>query len=118
MRSHLSARSRLTLFYTSLFAVGGGALVLITYVLVAHSLHTTTTTRIPPAIQQALAKCLQAASQRGGVHSEVMQKCAAVYSSGVRAGASAQRGSTLTHQRGESGVLGSWGLGVLGLPDP
>jgi signal transduction histidine kinase len=83
--------------YTSLFALGGAGLVLITYLLVAHTLHSTTTTRIPPAIQPALARCLQAASQRGGVRSDVMQKCSAVYANGVQAGAAAQRGTTLTH---------------------
>ena len=97
MRRHLSARSRLTVVYTSLFALGGAGLVLITYLLVAHTLHSTTTTRIPPAIQPALARCLQAASQRGGVRSDVMQKCSAVYANGVQAGAAAQRGTTLTH---------------------
>ena len=97
MRSHLSARARLTLLYTSLFALGGAALVLITYLLVAHSLHSTTTTTTPRGIQPALAKCLQAASQRGGLRSDVMQKCAAVYANGVQAGAAAQRGTTLTH---------------------
>jgi signal transduction histidine kinase len=94
---HLSARSRLTLLETTLFALGGAALVVITYVLVAHSLSTTTTVTIPPAIRQALAKCLQAASQHGGVRSDLMQKCAAVYTSGVRAGAAAQRSTTLAH---------------------
>ena len=94
MRSHLSARSRLTLLYASLFALGGTALVLITYLLVAHTLHSTTKTRIPPGIQQALEQCLRAAQTgRAGV----MQKCAAVYASGVQAGASAQRSTTLTH---------------------
>jgi signal transduction histidine kinase len=83
--------------YTSLFALGGAGLVLITYLLVAHTLHSTTTTRIPPAIQPALARCLQAASQRGGVRSDVMQKCSAVYANGVQAGAAAQRGTTLAH---------------------
>ena len=97
MRIHLSARWRLTLLYTSLFAVGGAALVSITYLLVAQTLHSTTPTTTPPAIQPALARCLQAASQRGGVHSEVMQKCAQVYASGVQAGAAAQRSTTLTH---------------------
>ncbi len=97
MRSHLSARSRLTPLYTSLFALGGAALVSITYLLVAHSLHNTTTSTIPPSIQPALARCLQAASQRGGVRSNVMQKCAQVYASGVQAGAAAQRSTTLTH---------------------
>jgi signal transduction histidine kinase len=94
VRSHLSARSRLTLLYTSLFTLGGAALVLITYLLVAHTLHSTTATRIPRGIQQALERCLQAA-QTGGAG--VMQKCAAVYASGVQAGASAQRSTTLTH---------------------
>ena len=94
MRSGLSARSRLTLLYTSLFALGGAALVLITYLLVARTLHSTTKTSIPPRVQQALEQCLQAAqSGRAGV----MHKCAAVYASGVQAGASAQRSTTLTH---------------------
>jgi signal transduction histidine kinase len=96
VRSHLSARSRLTLLYTSLFALGGAALVLITYLLVAHGLHTTTTPRIPPGIQPKLAKCLFAASQSGG-GSEAMQQCSALYINGVQAGASAQRSTTLTH---------------------
>jgi len=94
VRSHPSARSRLTLLYTSLFTLGGTALVLITYLLVAHTLHPTATPTIPPAIQQALERCLQAA-QKGAPG--VMQKCAAVYASGVQAGAAAQRSTTLTH---------------------
>jgi signal transduction histidine kinase len=94
VRSHLSARSRLTLLYTSLFALGGAALVSITYLLVAHTLHPATATTIPRGVQQALERCLQAA-QTGGAG--VMQKCAAVYASGVQAGAAAQRSTTLTH---------------------
>ena len=66
MRSHLSARSRLTLLYTSLFTLGGTALVLITYLLVAHSLHPTTATTIPRSIQQAIARCVKAAQTGGG----------------------------------------------------
>jgi signal transduction histidine kinase len=94
VRKHLSARSRLTLLYASLFTLGGAALVLITYLLVANTLHPTTTTTIPPGVQQALGKCLEAA-QKGGAG--VMRKCALVYASGVQAGASAQRSTTLTH---------------------
>jgi signal transduction histidine kinase len=94
VRSHLSARSRLTLLYALLFALGGTALVLITYLLVTHTLHPATTPPIPQSIQQALARCLQAA-QKGGAG--VLQKCAAVYASGVQAGASAQRSTTLSH---------------------
>jgi signal transduction histidine kinase len=97
VRSHLSARSRLTLLYTSLFAVGGAALVLITYLLVAHTLHSTTIARIPPGIQPALTRCLAAASQHGGAASDVIKKCGAVYAHGVQAGAAAQRSTTLTH---------------------
>jgi signal transduction histidine kinase len=94
VRRQLSARSRLTLLYASLFALGGAALVLITYLLVGHTLHNKTKTRISPEVQQALEQCLRAAQTgRAGV----MQKCAAVYASGVQAGASAQRSTTLAH---------------------
>ena len=94
MSRHLSARSRLTLLYTSVFTLGGAALVVITYLLVAHTLHRKTNTRIPQGIQHALEQCLRAAQTgRPGV----MQKCAAVYASGVQAGAAAQRATTLTH---------------------
>ena len=77
MRSHLSARSRLTLLYTSLFALGGAALILITYLLVAHTLHsTTTTTAIPQAIQEAIAQCVKERRPPGGVSAaRVTQKC-------------------------------------------
>jgi len=53
---HLSARSRLTLLYASLLALGGAGLVLITYLLVAHTFHDTTTTSIPPGVQQEIAQ--------------------------------------------------------------
>jgi len=90
----LSARSRLTLLYTALFALGGTALVLITYLLVANTLHPTATPRIPASVQRALEQCLRAArTGRAGV----MQKCAAVYANGVQAGAAAQRSTTLAH---------------------
>jgi signal transduction histidine kinase len=94
VRTYVSARSRLTLLYASLFALGGAALVLITYLLVANTLHPTTTPRISPRVQRALEQCLQAA--RTG-HAGVMQKCAAVYANGVQAGAAAQRATTLAH---------------------
>jgi signal transduction histidine kinase len=97
VRAHLSARSRLTLLYTSLFALGGAALLLITYLLVAHNLHSKVPTTTPPAVQRELARCFQAASQHGGLRSTVMQKCSALYVNGVQAGAAAQRTTTLTH---------------------
>jgi signal transduction histidine kinase len=99
----------LTFLYTSLFALGGAALVAITYLLVAHGLRTTTTTTIPPDVQQSLTQCLNAA-QTGGAR--VMQKCAAVYAHGVQAGASAQRRTTLSHLLTYS-VLGLAGATLL-----
>ncbi|HEY2670600.1 MAG TPA: HAMP domain-containing sensor histidine kinase [Rugosimonospora sp.] len=98
MRGHLSARSRLTLLYTSLFALGGTALVLVTYLLVAHALHTTTTTKIPAPVQQAIDECVAAAQAAGSDSTaKATDKCAAIYANGVQAGASAQRSTTLTH---------------------
>ena len=97
MSRPLSARSRLTLVYTSLFAVGGATVVLITYLLVAHTLNRATPTTIPTATRPALERCLQAASDRGGVSSSVLRKCGEVYANGVRAGVTAQRNTTLTH---------------------
>jgi signal transduction histidine kinase len=101
VRSHLSARSRLTLLYTSLFALGGAALVLITYLLVAHTLPNTTTTtqqQIPKEIQRAIDTCV-AESQAAGSDSatRAKQKCTKLYARGVQAGAAAQRRTTLTH---------------------
>jgi signal transduction histidine kinase len=110
VRRHLSARSRLTLVYASLFALGGAALILITYLLVAHSLHSTTTTGIRASIQPALGKCVAAAQTRGGAG--VLDKCAALYASGVQAGASAQRSTTLAHLLGYS-LLGLAGVILL-----
>jgi signal transduction histidine kinase len=95
VRRHLSARSRLTLVYASLFTLGGAALVIITYLLVANSLHRATTTRIPRPVQQAIARCMTAVQAHGAPGA--MIKCAAVYAKGVQAGAAAQRATTLTH---------------------
>ena len=95
MRRQLSARSRLTLLYASLFALGGAALVLIIYLLVANTLHSTTATTIPRAIQPAIGKCVVAAKTHGGPGA--LNQCAALYAHGVQAGAAAQRGTTLTH---------------------
>jgi signal transduction histidine kinase len=92
---HLSARSRLTLLYTSLFTLGGSALVLITYLLVAHTLHRTTATTIPRSIQPAIGKCVMAAQTHGGPGA--LNQCARLYAHGVQAGAAAQRSTTLTH---------------------
>ena len=76
MRRHLSARSRLTLLYASLFTLGGAALVLITYLLVAHTLHSTTTTRIPP-VDPARDRAVRQAAQTGvpGAMQQVRRGC-------------------------------------------
>jgi len=98
MRRHLSARSRLTLLYTSLFAAGGGALVLITYLLVAHALRGTITTTPPAPLQDAIARCVAAAQNAGSDSVALAEtKCTDIYASGVLAGASAQRATTLNH---------------------
>jgi signal transduction histidine kinase len=97
VKRYLSARSRLTLLYTSLFALGGAALVLVTYLLVSHSLHRTTPTGIPPVSQQAIARCVKEAQAGGVSPAGPMIKCAALYANGVQAGASAQRSTTLAH---------------------
>jgi signal transduction histidine kinase len=95
VKRHLSARARLTLVYASLFTLGGAALVVITYLLVAHTLGATTTARIPPSILPLIGKCVVAAKTNGGVGA--LRRCAQIYASGVRAGAAAQRGTTLAH---------------------
>jgi signal transduction histidine kinase len=112
VRRYLSARSRLTLLYTSLFTLGGAALVSVTYLLVVHTLHGTTATGIPPASQQAIAQCIKAAQTAGSLASRVVIKCAAVYANGVQAGAAAQRSTTLTHLLAYS-LLGLSGVTLL-----
>jgi signal transduction histidine kinase len=95
VRGHLSARSRLTLIYASLFALGGTALVLVTYLLVTQAVRGATPAT-PPGVQQSVDQCLHLAKTRHSV-ADAMQKCAALYANGVQAGASAQRSTTLTH---------------------
>ena len=94
MTVRLSARSRLTVLYASLFTLGGAALVTITYLLVADTLHSTKTATTSPAVQQLVARCLEAVRTDGP---SAMQKCAVVYANGVQAGAAAQRSTTLGH---------------------
>jgi signal transduction histidine kinase len=95
VRSRLSARSRLTLLYGSLFAAGGAAVVLMTYLLVANTLDNTARARIPPTIQTVIGKCVVAAKTHGG--RRALDQCAALYVHGVRAGEAAQRSTALTH---------------------
>jgi signal transduction histidine kinase len=97
VRSHLSARTRLTLLYASLFTLGGAALAFITYLLVAHALHPTTATTVPRAIQQEIAQCVKMGQTRDDPAADIAVKCGGVYSQGVQAGAAAQRSTTLSH---------------------
>lgn len=98
MRHHLSARFRLTLLYTSLFALGGAALVAITYLLVAHTLHNTRASPSSPAVQRAIAQCVQDAEAGGTSPGDAKSRCAEkLFTNGVQAGASAQRATTLNH---------------------
>jgi signal transduction histidine kinase len=97
VRSHLSARSRLTLLYASLFTLGGAALVLITYLLVADTLHSTTTTTIAPSVRHAIAQCVQEAQTHGAPAAAIAIKCGGLYTQGVQAGAATQRSTTLAH---------------------
>jgi signal transduction histidine kinase len=102
VRRQLSARARLTLVYTSLFALGGGTLVLITYLLVAHALPAKaagdSSGKLPIAVQKAMDRCIEAAQAAGGsTAANAKAKCSALYANGVDVGASAQRSTTLTH---------------------
>ncbi|HEY2594501.1 MAG TPA: ATP-binding protein, partial [Chloroflexota bacterium] len=98
MTSHLSARARLTLLYTSLFMLGGAGLALITYLLVASTLHSTAALTTPPRVQQAVENCFTLLESQGpATPASATQKCAALYTHGVQAGASAQRATTLAH---------------------
>jgi methyl-accepting chemotaxis protein len=93
--TQLSARARLTLLYTTLFALGGGALVTTTYLLVAHTLHSASViVTTPRDVQQKIQQCLTAVEQSGR-SKDAFEKCAAIYANGVRAGVSAQRTTTL-----------------------
>ena len=68
---------------------------MITYLLVARTLHSATASRIPQSIQPAIGKCVLAAQTRGGP--DALDQCARLYAHGVQAGAAAQRSTTLTH---------------------
>jgi signal transduction histidine kinase len=97
VRRHLSARSRLTLLYTSLFTLGGAALIAITIVLVAHTLHDTSTATNPKDVQTKVQACITSAAKHGATSTEALAKCNSLYARGVQAGAAAQRSTTLTH---------------------
>lgn len=96
MTRHLSARSRLTLLYTSLFAACGAVLVLVTYLLVSHNLkYSTKPTQ--QSVEKVIQQCVDAQVAKGGSASDAKKKCSILYANGVKAGASAQRSTTLEH---------------------
>ncbi len=97
MTIRLSARFRLALLYTVLFAAGGATLVTVTYLLVAHSLPAPSTAASPSPTRQAILKCLQAARSGGVTAADAKRTCVALYANGVHAGASAERSRTLAH---------------------
>ena len=97
MTHHLSARSRLTLLYTSLFAACGAVLVVATYLLVSHNLKATTQRTTPEEAARLIQQCVNQATAKGASGGDAKAKCGGLYANGVRAAAAAQRSSTLEH---------------------
>ena len=94
-RPHLTARSRLTLVYGGLFTLGGAVLVTVTYLLVAHYLSSGEDS--PAGEQLTLAQCNKAKQAGVPLTGALANECAALFQAGVRAGAKAQRDTTLHH---------------------
>ncbi|HEX3931943.1 MAG TPA: ATP-binding protein [Nocardioides sp.] len=69
--------------------------MLTTYLLVAHSLQEVTSVGTPSLNQESMQSCTEAAQARGDP--DPKGECAKLFTSGVKAGAAAQRGTTLTH---------------------
>ena len=90
MTRHLSARSRLTLLYTSLFAAGGIVLVTVTYLLLANNLRTTTPAPTPSPDPRLIAECNGSSLPSANEGPNLKAKCAALYANAVKAGAHAQ----------------------------
>jgi signal transduction histidine kinase len=94
MRRHLSARARLTLLYTSLFAVCGAVLLAVTYSLLAQQVQTSPPKSTGASEVAAMEQCIKHQSPKGG-DAEAKARCAALYAKWVTAGAAAQRDTTL-----------------------
>jgi signal transduction histidine kinase len=97
MSVHLSARSRLTLLYSSLFATGGATLVVVTYLLVAHTIDDTTSTSPSVDVKSKIGQCIEAAQAQGASFETARDRCASLFTKGVQAGALAQASTTLHH---------------------
>ena len=97
MIGHLSARSRLTLLYTSLFAAGGIVLVTVTYLLLANNLHKTAPASTTSPDPQLVALCNGSSLPNNPTElRDLKAKCASLYANAVKAGAHAQ-GQTSLH---------------------
>ena len=99
MTRHLSARTRLTVLYTSLFAAGGIVLVTVTYLLLANNLRKTTPAPAASPDPQLVALCNGSSLPPKASSSELRDlkaKCASLYANAVKAGAHAQ-GQTSLH---------------------
>jgi hypothetical protein len=96
MTRYPSARARLTLLYTSLFAAGGAVLISDTYVLLNHFLTVNPQSFGKPTIaSDAIARCVAALTGKGGLASSVAKaRCSSAYGA-----AHAQRQTTLDHLR-------------------
>jgi signal transduction histidine kinase len=95
----LTARGRLTLVYGGLFTLGGAVLVTVTYLLVAHNLPApkgTGSPKIDPTLAAECAKLKAAPTDSADIEA-LRQKCASLFEAGVKAGAQAQRNTTLNH---------------------
>ena len=99
MKARLSIRSRLAMLYGSLFATCGAVLVGITYALLARNLATTKTSTKTNTndVQTLIQQCVSTSTAKGAAGGDAKTKCAALYANGVKAGASAQRDSALSH---------------------
>jgi signal transduction histidine kinase len=100
MTRHLSARWRLTLLYTSLFAACGLVLVGVTYALLSKNLQNTPSQQADtssPKVQSAIAQCVAASTIKGQPTSDAKDRCTSLYSKGVSFGASSQRDTALHH---------------------
>jgi signal transduction histidine kinase len=91
---------RLTLIYTSLFAVCGAIFLVVTYTLLAKNLKSVPTTTVDtssPKVRAAIEQCVANSTAKGSPGGDAKTKCAALYANGVSAGSSAQRDAALSH---------------------
>lgn len=92
----LSARARLTALYAGLVALGGIVLIAITYVLVAQAL-AGSGAPADRTYKTVVGRCIQQGLDEGATFEQAKLKCAGKFAKGVKAGASAQAGTTWHH---------------------